>query len=75
MVYRTREQWKAKGREVRKGQRPIGKLNDNTPLFGKDQTKKFTPTSPHVEDVDDWDGWDREYEQEMGLDADLLGQW
>lgn len=40
MCYRTLEQWNARGRQVKKGEKAAGRLNDNTPLFGKSQTKK-----------------------------------
>lgn len=45
MCYRTLEQWNARGRQVKKGEKAAGRLNDNTPLFGKSQTKKMPKQS------------------------------
>lgn len=75
MSYRSLEEWNARGRQVIKGQKAMGKLNDNTPLFGKEQTKKFSRIHTHNNHTKGWDGWDREYDQETGIDTGLPGQW
>lgn len=67
MSYRTLEEWNARGRQVIKGQKAMGRLNDNTPIFGKEQTKKCRRPHKHTHvHTDDWDGWDREEDQEAG---------
>lgn len=83
MCYRTLEQWNARGRQVKKGEKAAGRLNDNTPLFGKSQTKKMPKQSQrasythHTErTVTNWNqslDWDECHE--FGLDIGLPGQW
>lgn len=83
MCYRTLEQWNARGRQVKKGEKAAGRLNDNTPLFGKSQTKKMpkqyqTASYTHHTErtVTNWGqslDWDECHE--FGLDIGLPGQW
>lgn len=83
MCYRTLERWNARGRQVKKGEKAVGRLNDNTPLFGKSQTKKMPKQSQrasytrHPErTVTNWNqslDWDECHE--FGLDIGLPGQW
>lgn len=40
MSYRSFQEWNARGRQIIKGEQCMGRLNDGTPLFGKEQTKK-----------------------------------
>lgn len=80
MSYRTLAEWNARGRQVKKGEKSVGRLNDNTPIFGKEQTKKAPPRTQksfgHSEGGTNWDqgqDWDEMYE--MGYDIGLPGQW
>lgn len=41
MSYRSFQEWNARGRQIIKGEQCMGRLNDGTPLFGKEQTKKI----------------------------------
>ena len=83
MCYRTLEQWNARGRQVKKGEKAAGRLNDNTPLFGKSQTKKMpkqyqTASYTHHPErtVTNWNqGLDWDECHEFGLDIGLPGQW
>ena len=88
MSYRTMSEWNARGRQVMKGEKSMGRLNDNTPLFGKEQTKKTPPRtqksfgysagypSSYSGGGTNWDqGMDWDEMQEMGYDIGLPGQW
>lgn len=79
MSYRTMNEWNARGRQVKKGEKSMGRLNDNTPLFGKEQTRKasskthnpFWGDSPHSWSGTNWD-WDEVYG--MGYYIGMPGQ-
>lgn len=63
MSYRSWDEWKARGRFIIKGEKSMGRLNDGTPLFGKEQTKKIPKRNWNsFEDDALWDeeeiGWD-----------------
>ena len=83
MSYRTMSEWNARGRQVKKGEKSMGRLNDNTPLFGKEQTRKTPPRQQRSFGYSsgsscgtNWDqsmDWDEMYE--MGYDIGLPGQW
>lgn len=59
-MYKTFEQWKEKGRVVKKGQKACGRLSDGTCIFSKDQTKKAeVQRENYGDDVD----YEADYEQ------------
>lgn len=83
MAYRTYAEWQARGRYVVAGEKAMGKLNDGTALFGKEQTKKVKKKHFYSELVlgriqsgVNWDqsmDWDEQ--EELGLSIGLPGQW
>lgn len=83
MSYRSLAEWNARGRQILKGSQCMGRLNDGTPLFGKEQTQK-TPKGPGPYrplcgysggSGTNWDqGYDRDQEYEDGL-IGIPGQW
>lgn len=81
MSYRTLEEWNARGRQIIKGEKAMGRLNDNTPLFGKEQTKKAQPQIRNTSGYSGGQGanWDQSEDwdevQEAGLLIGLPGQW
>ncbi len=77
MSYRTYNQWKKKGRQVKRGETAVGRLTDGTSLFAKKQTKKIknltrnkTHSDYYTGNTQDWD-----YDQEYGENIGLPGQW
>lgn len=84
MAYRTYAEWQARGRYVIAGEKAMGKLNDGTAIFGKEQTKKIKASSRlsnYTRDYSEDDSGDLDYGmdwdevQELGLDIGLPGQW
>ncbi|UYL84964.1 hypothetical protein pEaSNUABM55_00191 [Erwinia phage pEa_SNUABM_55] len=74
MSYRTLAEWNARGRQVMKGEKAMGRLNDNTPIFGKEQTKKTnTSRKPFTSEWGYSTDWEEDHEQ--GLLIGLPGQW
>lgn len=63
MAYRTFEEWNARGRIVKKGEKAMGHLLDGTALFGKEQTKGKKSR--------DWGEADLVMHQTLGIWVDL----
>lgn len=58
MSYRTFEEWRARGRAVSAGEKAMGKLNDGTAIFGKEQTTKVDkPLKTNHLQFDKPDSW------------------
>lgn len=79
MSYRTYKEWKKKGRQVKQGEKAVGRLNDGTSLFSKKQTKKIKNITKTRSSDDyyrnDYSGYDQDYDYEYGYDIGLPGQW
>lgn len=79
MSYRTYDEWKNRGRQVQKGEKSVGSLNDGTKLFSKNQTKKIKQQSKNTNYNEYYypctDYYHDDEYNENGIDIGLPGQW
>lgn len=54
MAYRTYDEWTARGRVVKQGEKAMGFLNDGTAIFGKEQTTKRPKWTRQEDEPDSW---------------------